>query len=74
MVQCLTSAFGSGDSYVQIVLDPGLPDEVIKPPGSEASIKWYVLSGGFTRYNAVYFNLNLLKAPKKIEDFSGKPR
>jgi hypothetical protein len=48
VVQCLASAFGSGDSYIQIVLNPGLPDEVIKTPWSQAGIKWYVLSSGFT--------------------------
>ncbi len=57
MVKCLAPAFGSGDSYVQIVLNPGLPDEVIKTPRSQAGIKWYVLSSGLTRYNASYFNL-----------------
>ena len=57
MVQRLTPAFGSSDSYAQIVLNPGLPNEVIKAPGAQASIKRYVLSAGFTRYNALYFNL-----------------
>ena len=55
MVQCLAPAFGSGDSYVQIILNLGLPDEVIKLAGSEAGIKLCVLSAGFTRYNALYF-------------------
>jgi hypothetical protein len=39
MVWRLVSAFGSSDSYGQIVLDSGLPDKVIKPPWSEAGIK-----------------------------------
>ena len=57
MVQRLIPALGSGNSYIQIVLNPSLPDEVIKTPWSQAGIKWYVLSTGFTRYNASYFNL-----------------
>lgn len=57
MVQRLASAFGSSNSYVQIVLDPSLPDEIIKTPWSQAGIKWYVLSSGFAGYNASYFNL-----------------
>jgi len=56
MVQRLTPAFGSGDSYVQVFLDLALPDEVIKMPWSQAGIKWYILSAGLTRYNASYFN------------------
>ena len=47
MVQCLTPAFGSGDSYAHVVLNLGLPDEAIKAPGAEASIKWYILNAGF---------------------------
>jgi len=57
VVQRLASALSSSDSYVQIILDSGLPDEVIKAPGSQSSIKRYILSGGFTRYNAFYFSL-----------------
>ena len=57
MVQCLTSAFGSSNSYIQIVLDFGLPDKIIKTPWSQTGIKWYVLSRGLARYNASYFNL-----------------
>ncbi len=48
MVQGLTSTFGGGGGYVQIVLNPGLPDELIKVAGSEAAVKWYILSAGFT--------------------------
>ncbi len=48
MVQRFTPAFGSGDSYLQIVLDLALPDEVIKTPGAQASIKWCVLISGFS--------------------------
>ncbi len=59
MVQRPTPAFGSGDSYVQIILDLGLPDEVVKTPWPQAGIKWYVLTMGFTRYNASYFDLPL---------------
>ena len=61
MVQCLAPAFGSSNSYVQIVLDPDLPDEIIKTPWSQAGIKWYILSTGFTGYNASYFNLTPFK-------------
>ena len=57
MVQRLAPAFGSSDGYVQIVLNSDLPDEIIKPPWSQAGIKWYILNTGFTRYNASYFNL-----------------
>lgn len=57
MVQCLAPALGSHNSYVQIVLDLDLPDEIVKPPWSQAGIKRYVLSSGLTRYNASYFNL-----------------
>ena len=60
MVQRFASAFGSGDSYVQIIFDLALPDEVIKTPWSQAGIKRYVLVSGFTRYNASYFNLTSL--------------
>jgi len=48
MVQRLASTFGRGDGYVQIILNPGLPNEVIKVTGSEAGVKWYVFSAGFT--------------------------
>ena len=48
MVQCFTPAFGSGDSYLDVILNSMLPDEVIKTPGAQAGIKWYVLSTGFT--------------------------
>ncbi len=57
MVQRLAPAFGGGNSYVQIVLDLGLADKVIKAPWAQAGIKWYNLSTSFTRYNASYFNL-----------------
>ncbi len=48
MVQRFAPTFGRGDSYVQIVFNLGLPDEVIKATGSEAGVKWYVFSAGFT--------------------------
>ena len=57
MVQRLAPAFGSSDGYVQVVFDLTLPDEVIKTPWPQAGIKWYILSVGFTRYNASYFSL-----------------
>ncbi len=57
MYQCLTPAFGGSNSDVQIVLNPGLPDKVIKTPWPQVGIEWYILSTGFTRYNASYFNL-----------------
>jgi len=47
VVQCLTPALGSSDSYAQVILNPGLPDEAIKAPWAEASIKWYILNAGF---------------------------
>jgi len=73
MVKCLTSPFSRSDSYAQVLLNSGLTNEVIKVSGSEADIKRYVLSTGFTRYNAVYFNLTPLKAPRKSFDFPGNP-
>jgi len=63
MVKCLTPPLSRGDSYAQVLLNSGLTNEVIKAPGSEADIKRYVLSTGFTRYNAVYVNLTPLKHP-----------
>jgi len=57
MVQRLAPTFGSSDGYVQVVFDLALPDEVIKTPWPQAGIKWYILSVGFTRYNASYFSL-----------------
>ena len=48
VVQCFAPAFGSGDSYIQILLNPILPDEVIKAPGTETGIQWRVLGVGFT--------------------------
>jgi len=48
MVQRLAPAFGRRDSYVQIVLNLGLPDEVIKATGPEAGVKWFVFSAWFT--------------------------
>ncbi len=56
MVQCLIPPFGRGNRYIQIIFDSGLPNEVSKTSGSKASIKWYILSAGFTRYNAFYFD------------------
>jgi len=55
MVQRLTSAFSGDNSYVQIVLDLALPDEFIEVAGSQAGIKWFVFSTGFTRYDSSYF-------------------
>jgi len=60
VVQRFASAFGGNDSYVQIILNLDLPDEITKVPGSEAGIKLAVLSAGFTRYNALYFNFTPL--------------
>ena len=60
MVQSFTSAFSSGDSYVQIAFDLALPDEIIKTAWPQAGIEGYVLTAGFTRYNASYFNLTPL--------------
>jgi hypothetical protein len=48
MVQWLTPALGGGDSYSQVFFNPGLPDKVIKAPGSQAQIKRYVLGTGST--------------------------
>ncbi|MFC1932971.1 hypothetical protein ACFLXU_05015 [Chloroflexota bacterium] len=66
MVQWLVPALGSSDSYVQIVFDLALPDEVIKTPWSQAGIKRYIFTAGFTRYNANYFNL----APLDVSDYT----
>ena len=63
MVKCLSPPLSCGDSYAQILLNSGLTNELIKATGSEAGIKRYVFSTGFTRYNAVYFNLTPLKHP-----------
>jgi len=60
MVKCLAPPFSRGDSYIQILLNSSLTNELIKAAGPEAGIKGYVLSTGFTRYNAVYFNLTPL--------------
>ncbi len=51
VVKRLVSAFGGSDSYVQILLDPVLPDEVGKMSWSQAGIKGNILGAGFTRYN-----------------------
>ena len=48
MVQRLTPAFGGGNGDVQIVLNPGLPDEVPKTARSQAGIERLVLSTGLT--------------------------
>jgi hypothetical protein len=56
MVQRLSPAFGGGDGDVQVVLELILPDELIKAAGPEAGVKRYVLSAGFTRYDASYLN------------------
>lgn len=48
MVQRFAPGFGGGDSYVQIVLDFGLPDKVLETPRSQAGIQGYVLSSRFT--------------------------
>ncbi len=74
MVQWLAPAFSRGDSYAQIVLDFGLPDEVIKMPWSQAGIKWYVFTAGFTRYNASYFGLAPLDVfnSKQLNGDTGK--
>ena len=48
MVQRLAPAFSRSDSYLQVILNLTLPDEVIKASGSEASIKGYILSLGLT--------------------------
>ncbi len=39
MVQYLAPAFGSGDGYIEIILDLVLPDEVAEASGSEIGIK-----------------------------------
>jgi hypothetical protein len=48
MVQRLIPAFSRRDSYLEVILNLILPDEVIKTPGAEAGIKGYILSPGFT--------------------------
>lgn len=67
MIQRLTSAFSSDNSYVQIVLDLALPDEFIEAAGSQAGIKWLVLGTGFPRYNPSYLCpvLSLFPAGKR---------
>jgi len=47
VVQSLISAFGGSDGYVQVILNPVLPDKVTKAPGAEAGVKRYVLGVGF---------------------------
>ncbi len=56
MVQRLIPAFGGSDSYVQVLLDPVLPDEISKMSRSQAGIEGNILGAGFTRYNVSYFN------------------
>ena len=48
MVQRLTPAFGGGNGDVQIVLNPGLPDEVTKTAGPQAGIEWLIISTRFS--------------------------
>jgi len=57
VVQRFTPTFGGDDSNVQVLLDLALPDEVIETPWPQAGIKWYILSAGFTRYDAGYGTL-----------------
>ena len=57
VIQRFASAFGSGDSYVQIFLDSILPDEVVKATGAQVSIEWCIFSAGFAGYYASYFAL-----------------
>ena len=48
VVQRFTPAFSGGNGYAQIILDLGLPDEVIEAPGSQVCVKRYVLGIRFT--------------------------
>jgi hypothetical protein len=54
VIQRFSSALGSGDGDSQVFLDPGLSDEVIEAPRSEAGIKRYIFGTRFARNNAVY--------------------
>jgi len=63
MVKCLSPPLSCSDSYAQILLNSGLTNKLIKATGPEAGIKGYVLSTGFTRYNAAYLKLTPLKYP-----------
>jgi hypothetical protein len=56
MVQRLVPALSRSDSYLEVILNLILPDKVIKAPRAKATVKTGVLSPGFTRYNALYFN------------------
>jgi hypothetical protein len=57
MVKRLTPAFSRSNSYLQVLLNLVLTDKLVKATGAEAGVKGYILSRGFTRYNALYFNL-----------------
>jgi hypothetical protein len=48
MVQRLAPTFSRSDRYPQVFLNLVLPDELVKTPGSEASVKGYVLGSGLT--------------------------
>ncbi len=52
MVKGLSPAFGGGNGYLEVFLDPVLPDEIAKLAGAEAGIKGEVLFTGFTRNDA----------------------
>jgi hypothetical protein len=48
MVQRFVPALSRRDSYVKIVLNFGLPDEVLQAPGTETGLKWRIFSTGLT--------------------------
>ena len=60
MVERLASAFGGGDSYIQVLFYLALPDEVIKTPWPQAGIKRRIFTISFTGDNTSYFNLTPL--------------
>jgi len=39
VVRCFTPALGGGDGYIQVFLDPVLPNEVIEVSGTQVGIK-----------------------------------
>jgi hypothetical protein len=46
MVQRLAPAFSRRDSYLYIIFNLILPDEVVKTSGSEAAIEGYIFGSG----------------------------
>ncbi len=48
MVEGFTPALGGGDAYLDVLLNPALPDEVGKILRAQAGIERQVVTAGFT--------------------------